>query len=202
MVRGESRPSLMLLCAAILLVSVQRQAAASDPTPTAATPGGANPQIQETTVPPIGQPSNFLPGEAPAPPARPTPDTRRLVIRLSERRVYVYWDNRVEASYPIAVGKAGWETPTGTFKVLQKIENPSWQNFRTGEVIEAGPDNPLGARWIGFWSDGVNVIGFHGTPNEETVGYAASHGCIRMLNKDILSLFEKVAVGTPVTVEP
>lgn len=125
-----------------------------------------------------------------------------LVIKLSDRRVYVYKDDQLKTSYPIAIGRAGWETPTGTHKVIEKIPNPSWKHPFTGEIIPPGPENPLGERWIGFWTDGKNYIGFHGTPKEETVGQAASHGCVRMLNQDILALFEKVGVGTTVVVEP
>lgn len=125
-----------------------------------------------------------------------------LVIRLSDRRVYVYQDDQLKTSYPIAIGREGWETPTGIHKVIQKIPNPSWKHPFTGEIIPPGPKNPLGERWIGFWTDGTNYIGFHGTPNEETVGQAASHGCVRMLNQDVLALFEKVGIGTTVVVEP
>ena len=125
-----------------------------------------------------------------------------LVIRLSDRRVYVYQDDQLKTSYPIAIGREGWETPTGTHKVIQKIPNPSWKHPFTGEIIPPGPENPLGKRWIGFWTDGTNYIGFHGTPKEETVGQAASHGCVRMLNQDVLALFEKVGIGTIVVVEP
>ncbi len=125
-----------------------------------------------------------------------------LVIRLSDRRVYVYQDEQLKTSYPIAIGREGWETPTGTYKIIQKIPNPSWKHPFTGEIIPPGPENPLGERWIGFWTDGTNYIGFHGTPNEETVGQAASHGCVRMLNQDVLALFEKVGIGTTVVVEP
>jgi L,D-transpeptidase ErfK/SrfK len=125
----------------------------------------------------------------------------KLVIKLSERRVYLYQDDRVIGHYPIAVGKEKWETPTGNFEVLQMVRNPAWQNPFDGTVIPAGDGNPLGDRWIGFWTDGKNYIGFHGTPNEETVGRAASHGCIRMLNEDVRNLFERVTVGTPVIVE-
>jgi lipoprotein-anchoring transpeptidase ErfK/SrfK len=126
----------------------------------------------------------------------------RLVIRLNERRVYVYQDEQVYTSYPIAVGRAGWETPTGEYAVLNMVRNPGWQNPFTGEIIPPGPDNPLGERWIGFWTDGQNFIGFHGTPNAQSVGRAASHGCIRMYNRDVQELFEMVALGTPVTVQP
>ena len=125
-----------------------------------------------------------------------------LVIKLSDRRVYVYQNDQLKTSYPIAIGREGWETPTGTHKVIQKISNPSWKHPFTGEIIPPGPENPLGERWIGFWTDGTNYIGFHGTPNEETVGQAASHGCVRMLNQDVLALFEKVGIGTTVLVEP
>ncbi|MDY7020170.1 MAG: L,D-transpeptidase [Cyanobacteriota bacterium] len=133
----------------------------------------------------------------------PTPAPNiHLIIRLSDRRVYVYRQQQLLTSYPIAVGREGWETPTGEYKVIQKIQEPSWEHPFTGEIVPPGPDNPLGIRWIAFWTDGTNYIGFHGTPNEETVGEAVSHGCIRMLNQDVVLLFNKVTIGTPVIVEP
>ena len=126
----------------------------------------------------------------------------KLVIRLSERKVYVYQGDEVKQSYPIAVGKDGWETPTGTYEVMDMQVDPAWKNPFTGAVIPAGRNNPLGDRWIGFWTDGNNVIGFHGTPNEGSVGRAASHGCIRMLNRDVRELYAIVELGMPVIVEP
>ena len=125
----------------------------------------------------------------------------RLVLRLEERRVYVYQGNTVTKSYPVAVGKEGWETPTGEFEVFSQISEPGWTNPFTNEVMGPGPNNPLGDRWIAFWTDGNNSIGFHGTPNRESVGRAASHGCVRMYNEDVKELYEIVAIGTPVTVE-
>ena len=125
----------------------------------------------------------------------------RLTIKLRERRVYVYQGDRVQASFPIAIGRRGWETPTGTFSVIQKIQDPAWEHPWTGEVIPPGPNNPLGVRWIAFWTDGKNFIGFHGTPNERLIGQAVSHGCIRMRNRDVMALYELVKVGTPVTVQ-
>ncbi|MEB3343738.1 L,D-transpeptidase [Okeania sp.] len=126
----------------------------------------------------------------------------RLVLRLGERRVYVYEGEQQVASYPVAVGKPGWETPTGNFKVIQKVENPEWENPWTGEVMPAGPNTALGLRWIGFWTDGKDTIGFHGTPTVDSIGYAASHGCVRMYNEHVVKLFEQVQVGTSVVVEP
>lgn len=126
----------------------------------------------------------------------------KLVIKLNQRRVYLYQNQQLKTSYPIAVGREGWETPVGQYQVIEMISQPAWEHPFTGEIIPPGPDNPLGERWIGFWTDGKNYIGFHGTPNTETVGQAASHGCIRMFNQDVLALFEKVNIGTPVIVEP
>ncbi len=128
--------------------------------------------------------------------------TVRLRLSLSDRKVYVYRGESIEATYPVAIGKAGWETPTGEFEVTSQISQPGWTNPFTDEVLPPGPENPLGDRWIGFWTDGTNAIGFHGTPNRESVGHAASHGCVRMYNEDIRELFEVVALGTTVTVEP
>ncbi|PPS45011.1 L,D-transpeptidase [Chroococcidiopsis sp. TS-821] len=125
----------------------------------------------------------------------------RLEIQLSSRKVTLYRGETPIKSYPVAVGRAGWETPTGNFRVGQMLKNPTWISPLTDEVIPGGhPDNPLGSYWIGFWSDGKNSIGFHGTPNPESVGTAASHGCIRMYNEDVEELFNQVSLGTPVTV--
>lgn len=157
------------------------------------------PNLGVPELPPLGEPSRYLPQEPNAP--ENAIEEVRLVLKLRERRVYVYRKNKVQASFPVAVGKDGWETPTGNFKVMQMIKDPVWEHPWTGELVPAGPDNPLGSRWIGFWTDGKNVIGFHGTPTPESIGRAASHGCVRMFDKDAQALFEKVAVGTPVIVE-
>lgn len=125
-----------------------------------------------------------------------------LILSLSDREVSVQEDEEVIATYPVAVGKPGWETPTGEFEVRNMVKNPSWQNPWTGEVIPAGKNNPLGRRWISFWSDGYNSIGFHGTPDESVMGEAVSHGCVRMRNEDVTKMFEKVTVGTKVVVVP
>lgn len=126
--------------------------------------------------------------------------TVQLILRLGKRQVEVYEQDKLVATYPVAVGKKGWETPTGDFEVIQMIKNPSWQNPWNGKVIPAGANNPLGERWIGFWTDGKNTIGFHGTPGEHLIGRAVSHGCVRMKNKDIRQLFELVSEGISVKV--
>ncbi len=125
-----------------------------------------------------------------------------IVLSLSDRRVSVYRGDMLVSSYAVAVGREGWNTPTGEFSVFQKQVNPAWEHPFTGEVLPPGPENPLGARWIGFWSDGINSIGFHGTPDESVIGSAVSHGCVRMHNEDVLALYEQVGLDTPVTVLP
>lgn len=129
-------------------------------------------------------------------------DQPELVVDLSDRRVSLYKNNVLQASYEIAVGKAGWETPTGSFQILNMQENPIWQNPLTGEMVTNPSENPLGSRWIGFWSDGKHQIGFHGTNQNELIGQAVSHGCIRMRDAEIQALFSQVISGTPVTVQP
>ncbi len=126
----------------------------------------------------------------------------RLEISLSRRRVGVFKGKNLIKSYPIAVGRPGWETPIGTYQVRQMLRNPTWVHpLQKGVSIPGGdPENPLGRFWIGFWTDGKNWIGFHGTPNPKSVGTAASHGCIRMYNKDVEELFKKVSLGTEVKV--
>lgn len=128
---------------------------------------------------------------------------RRLELSISQRKVTLFENSRALKSYPVAVGKAGWGTPIGDYAVKTKVVNPPWQSPFAGEsvVIPGGAaDNPLGTRWLGFWTNGKNWIGFHGTPNRGSVGSAASHGCVRMYDEHIQELFELVSVGTPVKV--
>lgn len=124
----------------------------------------------------------------------------QIIVDLSDRRTYVYQGDLVIASYPIAIGKKGWETPTGSFEVMNMQHDPIWQHPITGKVFPPGKDSPLGDRWIGFWTDGRNEIGFHGTPDIHLLGTAISHGCLRMRNSDVRLLYDQVKVGTVVTV--
>lgn len=125
----------------------------------------------------------------------------RLVLKLKQRKLYVYQGESLLNIYPVAVGKAKWETPTGNFKVIDMIENPGWTNFKTGKQIPPGPNNPLGERWIAFWTDGNDYIGFHGTPDRSSVGEAISHGCVRMYNEHVKELYKLVNIGTVVIVQ-
>jgi L,D-transpeptidase ErfK/SrfK len=124
--------------------------------------------------------------------SNPVTQEVRLVVKLKERRVYVYRGKTQLEKFAIAVGKKGWETPTGNHKVINKDVYPTFKNFKTGVTIEGGDrDNPLNTQ-----------IGFHGTNQPELIGKAVSHGCIRMHNKDVIKLYDYVAIGTPVIVQP
>ncbi|MBW4466315.1 MAG: L,D-transpeptidase [Pegethrix bostrychoides GSE-TBD4-15B] len=149
------------------------------------------PRLSIPELPPI-QPVWPEPVEAPV----------RLVLSRSDRRLYLYRGSQQVRSYPVAVGKSGWETPLGTWAVNNMLEHPSWEHPFTGEIVPPGPDNPLGERWIGFWTNGRSYIGFHGTPTRDSIGRAASHGCVRMFNEDIRELYGLVQLGTPVVVQP
>ena len=123
-----------------------------------------------------------------------------LLLDLSDRRIYLYENGEEQVSYPVAIGRDGWETPTGLFVVMRKERYPLWRNPYTNQIVGRGPDNPLGVRWIGFWSDGNSAIGFHGTPHPHLIGQAVSHGCVRMHNRDVVKLYEQVEIGMPVKV--
>ncbi|MBE9011526.1 L,D-transpeptidase [Pseudanabaenaceae cyanobacterium LEGE 13415] len=127
----------------------------------------------------------------------------RLEVRLRQRRVYVFQGDRIKKTYPIAIGKPGWETPVGTFKVTQMQRTPAWIHPFTGEVVPpTDPEIPITEAAIVFTTTKGGVIGFHGTPNRESIGTAASHGCVRMYNEHIRELYPLVALGTPVIVKP
>ena len=162
------------------------------------------------------QRSRPLPAPRPVAYEERAPDAGRtyLLLRLAERRVYlVTYDDETSAatgveSFPVAVGRPEWKTPTGVFRVTDKLVDPDWVQFdwndpsRVIRTIPPGPDNPLGRRWIGFASGYGWQIGFHGTPHPELLGQAVSHGCVRMRNEDVVRVYDRVRVGTVVIVQP
>jgi L,D-transpeptidase ErfK/SrfK len=160
--------------------------------------------------------ANRAPSPAAPPPQAPVvkaPDpaiTTYLLLKVGERRLYVM-DHDPQTpieSFTIAVGRPGHETPIGRFEVLEMIEHPDFQvidkkdRTKLLRTIPPGPANPLGERWIGFQRDDLGVTGIHGTPQPELLGKAVSGGCVRMRNADVLRVFARVKVGTPVIVEP
>jgi lipoprotein-anchoring transpeptidase ErfK/SrfK len=127
----------------------------------------------------------------------------RLEITRSAHRVTVYRGDDQIQTYPVALGRPGWETPLGEFHILQMVRNPAWEHPLTHEVFPPGSrGNELGAYWIGFCADRDGVVGFHATPHPESVGKSLSHGCVRMHESDIREMFAEVNLGTLVTVVP
>ncbi|MGH3029342.1 MAG: L,D-transpeptidase family protein [Gaiellaceae bacterium] len=112
---------------------------------------------------------------------------------------------KLAKTYTIAVGQLGYETDPGLYVMQSKQVNPTWTVPRSdwagdlaGEVIPGGdPRNPLAARWMGF----NGAEGIHGTTDLASLGSAASHGCIRMSIPDVIELYDRVGVGTPVYIE-
>jgi hypothetical protein len=110
---------------------------------------------------------------------------------------------RLAKTYTIAVGQQGLETPAGEYEIDDKQVNPSWHvpnspwaGELAGRVIPPGPDDPIKARWMGFY----NGAGIHGTDAISSLGTAASHGCIRMAIPDVEELYELVPLHTPIYV--
>ena len=125
-----------------------------------------------------------------------------VVIRRGSHRLYFYKgaNMRFRASFGVAVGQPIYPTPIGKFTIVTKQRNPWWyppdSAWAAGaSPIPPGPGNPLGTRWMGLSASGV---GIHGTPDAASIGYSASHGCIRMRIPDAEWLFDNVQIGTPV----
>ena len=148
-------------------------------------------------------------GNAPAAPGRDTvlvgyePGT--IVVKTSERRLYYVLENGQTVSYPVAVGKAG-KTWTGVAHIQGKFLKPAWsppEDIRRDkpnlpDVIPGGtPENPMG---VAAMTLNPGEYAIHGTNAPNSIGHFASYGCIRMHNHDVMDLYRRVDVGTPVVV--
>ena len=142
------------------------------------------------------------------PDAHLLPDGARegLVLNLADQRIYYYAPNSsIVESHPIGIGNVDWETPKGTTRVIRKRKNPIWRvpkSIRAEQpelpaMVMPGPKNPLGKFALDLSMPAYLI---HGTNKPLGVGRRVSHGCIRLYPEDILTLFRKVAVGTPVAI--
>ena len=112
------------------------------------------------------------------------------------------WEHlKLAKTYTVAVGQEGLETPEGLYDIQEKQENPSWHvpdsawaGDLAGQVIPPGPEDPIKARWMAIFEG----AGIHGTEETESLGSAASHGCVRMSIPDVEELYDRVEVGTPI----
>lgn len=124
-----------------------------------------------------------------------------IVVDRGSFNVTLYRNLKEEVSYTVAIGAEGYDTPTGLYAIQSKQVDPvwnvpdsDWAGDLAGQTIAPGPDNPLKARWMGIY----NGAGFHGTADTASLGSAASHGCVRMDIPDVIDLYDRVEVGTPV----
>jgi lipoprotein-anchoring transpeptidase ErfK/SrfK len=125
-----------------------------------------------------------------------------LTLNRSTYTLTLWRNLEVEKTYTVAVGQVGLETPAGLYSIQDKQVDPAWHvpdsdwaGDLAGQVIPGGtPENPLKARWMGIY-DGA---GIHGTDDVGSLGSAASHGCVRMAVPDVIDLYDRVDVGTPI----
>jgi hypothetical protein len=138
--------------------------------------------------------------ETVAPSLTPTNFGPVVVIYRGSNRMHVYNGTSPWRTFPVATGQSIYPTPLGNWHVVDMQRNPWWRppdsSWARGlKPIPPGPGNPLGTRWMGLDAAGV---GMHGTPDAASIGYSASHGCIRMYVPDAEWLFDQVHIGTPV----
>ncbi len=120
---------------------------------------------------------------------------RRLVVSLPDRKLALIKNGQLVKIYHVAVGKASTPSPTGEFKIVNRVTNPTY--YHKGQVIPAGKNNPVGTRWMGL---SAKSYGIHGTNQPSSIGKAASTGCIRMSQRDLEELFTLVEVGDAVEI--
>jgi len=121
-------------------------------------------------------------------------------ISRGANTLHLYDGVRFVRTFGVATGQSRYPTPSGLWEIVDMQRNPWWRPpdspWAQGlKPIPPGPGNPLGTRWMGLNAAGV---GIHGTPDAASIGYSASHGCIRMQIPDAEWLFTHVTIGTPV----
>ena len=127
-----------------------------------------------------------------------------VAISRSLRKLRLYVDTKLVKTYSVGIGALGFETRAGLYEIESKAANPAWYvpdkawaGDLAGKIIPGNdPDNPIKARWMGFW----NGAGIHGTADEASIGTAASHGCIRMTVRDVIDLYDRVPLHTPLSI--
>jgi lipoprotein-anchoring transpeptidase ErfK/SrfK len=123
-----------------------------------------------------------------------------IVIRRGSNHLFLYRGMKPWRVFVVATGQSVYPTPLGRFQIVVMWRDPWWYPpdapwAKGAKPIPPGPGNPLGTRWMGLSAPGV---GIHGTPDAASLGYSASHGCIRMYIPEAEWLFEHVDIGTTV----
>ncbi|MBJ7470638.1 MAG: L,D-transpeptidase family protein [Solirubrobacteraceae bacterium] len=126
-----------------------------------------------------------------------------ITVDRTTNELRLFKNFKLAKKYRVAVGAQGHETPAGTYTINDKQVNPSWHvplsdwaGSLAGTVVPPGPSNPIKARWMGFF-DGA---GIHGTSDRGSIGSPASHGCVRMLEEDVIDLYDRVPQGSTIHV--
>ena len=133
-----------------------------------------------------------------------------IVINLAEYRMYFFPKGQnVVHTYPLGIGREGWNSPIATTTIVGKTPNPAWyppksireEHAAEGDplpmVVPAGPDNPLGPFKFSLGTTGYLI---HGSNKKFGIGMRVSHGCFRMLNNNVLELAKMAPVGTTVRI--
>lgn len=134
------------------------------------------------------------------------PPANGIVVNLPERILYLFKNGAFVKHYPVSIGdesfeKGRFQTPTGSFHIIEKIANPTWFPpawNKDQKPVPPGPNNPLGERWIGL---SLPRVGIHGTADPLNVGNSVTHGCMRTHNETLKELFNQVSVGMPIRIE-
>jgi len=120
---------------------------------------------------------------------------RTVLVSLPDRKLAVMEDGVALAYFSVAIGAEVSPSPEGSFEIVSKVTNPGY--YHAGVVMGPGKDNPVGTRWLGFNRKGY---GIHGTNAPRSIGRAASHGCIRLRNRDVERLYTMLRVGDVVEI--
>jgi len=120
---------------------------------------------------------------------------RWVLVSIPDRKLALIANGKVVHVYRVAVGKTSTPSPVGEFTIVSRVSNPAY--YHKGQVIGAGKRNPVGTRWMGLSAKGY---GIHGTNQPNSIGKAASTGCIRMGKQDVEELFAMVGVGDTVEI--
>ena len=136
------------------------------------------------------------------PPAAAQDYSTVLLLRIGENKLYYYEDGKITHEWTVATGQPEYPTPTGEYYITEKRYLPTWVNpapdtwgANMPASIGPGPGNPLGTRALNWNASGIR---FHGTEATYSLGYNASHGCVRMAMPDVEQLYDMVEVGTPI----
>ncbi len=127
--------------------------------------------------------------------AESEPPARQIVVSIPDRKLALIENGDVIRIFPVAVGKESTPSPAGSFRIVTRVTNPTY--YHEGQIVPPGPANPVGTRWMGLSEHGY---GIHGTNAPNSIGKAASHGCIRMARADLEQLFAMVQVGDAVEI--